>query len=202
MARAAQRNPWVGITYIPDNIRMEEPPAWFLQQLHDYDNDIVLLPSRQRPFAYVIARRKKFSAGITDKAIEDTVTSADTVMCFQHGLVPVSLMFKTGPTWDADRVLRSLQARDLWKHGGADKVADMLEAQEDAEREATRRAIRQDMWDRSGDAWRSYQFRTGQAVGQAITKGAEPGRRTNMNYVPLSRSTVKTGSAIFVTDRD
>lgn len=188
-------NPWVGLTYIPDNPRMETPPAFFLARLHDYDADLVLLPSRQRPFAYVIARRRRFSAGLSDKAIEDTITSADTIMCFRHGLVPVSLMFKVGPTWDADRVLRTLAARDLWTHGGAEKVADMLEAQEEAEAQAVRKQIREDMWHRSGDAWRSYQFRTGQATGMALGS-ANVGRRIP-KQTP-SGSTAGSGSALFV----
>lgn len=161
----AQPNPFIGRVYIPDNVKMEEPPAWFLQRFFDFDAMLVILPSRQRPFHYVIARRKQLSAGLTDRALEETVTDSDTKMCLKYGVVPVTLMFKHGPVWNADKILATLAARDLWAHGGADKAADALEAQEAAEKAATRAQVREDMYHRSGDAWRSYQLRTGAAVG-------------------------------------
>jgi hypothetical protein len=189
-----QRNPWIGITYIPDNPRMETPPAWFLQQIHDFDAYLVLLPSRLRPFAYVLARRRQLSAGLTDKAVEDSITVSDTKMCLTYGCMPVCLIFKTGPTWDADRIIRSLRARDLWAHGGADRVADMLEAQEDAEREKLRQEIRDDMWNRSGDAWRSYQARTGQRVSLNPTT-----TRTGRRAIPTAPSGSIAGSGALFT---
>lgn len=186
MSRVVASNPWVGLTYIPDNTRMETPPAWFLQQLHDYDADLVILPSRMVPFAYVIARRKKFSAGLTDKALMDTIDQKDTKMCMKWGLVPVSLMYKTGPVWSADSVLRTLRARDLWAHGGADKVADMLEEQERDEKRRQMQAIRSDLWDRSGDAYRSYKRRTGQAVSLSPVQQRGNGGPRGSNPTPLT----------------
>lgn len=160
--RSQQPNPWVGKTYIPDNTRMEIPPAWFLGAIHDQDAELVLLPSRQKPFAYVIARRLR--SKVWSKAQVDSVTQPDTLMCMRYNLIPVCLMFKHGPSWSVNNVIRSLRARDMWAHGGPEKVADLLEGQEDAERKKIDREIRDDQWNRSGDAWRSYQARTGQRV--------------------------------------
>lgn len=202
MSSRARPNPWVGLTYIADNTRVETPPAFFLQRLHDFDPDIVLLPSRLVPFAYVIARRKKFSVGLTNKALEDSITQPDTKMCMLHGLVPVCLMYKTGPTWDVDAIIRKLAARDTWRladqladqtgdHSKSrwDLVADMLDAQDEAEKQATRAAIRDDLWNRSGDAWRSYQHRTGQStVRSKDYQQPRPGRR-NVNSPSTSEST-------------
>ena len=172
MSRATQaKNPWVGRTYLPDNVRMEEPPAWFLQQIHDYDAELVIIPSRARPFAYVIARRvrnKRWS-----RVQIDTATQPDTLMCMHYGLIPVCYMFKHGPQWSSDNVLRSLRARDLWRVGGGDKAADIYEQQETAEKAKTLADIRDDFWNRSGDAWRSYQYRTGQRVSTHLGPGAE-----------------------------
>src|SRR5438552_10001185 len=127
MSRASQQpNPWVGKTYIPDNVRMETPPAWFLQQLHDYDAELVVFPSRYRPYAYVIARRCRLGRrGLTENAIAATITQPDTIMVMQHGCIPVCYMYKHGPVWNADTILRSLKARDLWAVGGGDKAADL-----------------------------------------------------------------------------
>lgn len=155
-------NPYVGVTYIADNPKMETPPTWFLQQLHDYDGDLVLFPSIARPFAYVVSRRRRHSKWT--QAERDTITNPDTQRCIHYGLVPVCLMFKHGPIWNVDGILQRLKARDIWRHGGADKVADMLEEQEAKEQADRDKHVRDDMWHRSGDAWRSYQARTGQRV--------------------------------------
>lgn len=187
-------NPWVGVNYIPDNTRMDVPPAYFLQRLSDFDADLVVVPSRMVPFAYVIARRRRLSAGLTDKAIEDTITVSDTKMCLLYGLVPVCLMYRQGFSWDPDPLIRTLKARDMWAHGGAEKVADMLEAQEDAEAAALKKSIRDDLWHRSGDAWRSYTLRTGQATGYGGTL-AQSGRRVHQQSP--SESTAGSGSAQF-----
>lgn len=150
--------------YIADNTRMPMPSAYFLQRIYDFDSYLVILPSRIRAGAYVIGRRKQFSRGITEKAIDAQYANPDTKMCILNGCVPVCMMFATGNSWDPDPIIAKLKARDIWEHGGADAVADMLEAQEVAEKEALRKSIRDDLWNRSGDGWRSYQARTGQAV--------------------------------------
>ncbi len=161
-------------TYVPDNQRMAVPPAWFLQRIHDYDPLLVLMPSRQVPFAYVVARYKQRTRGLTDAALTAS-TTPDTKMCIQYGCVPVCLMYRTGPIWNADSILRSLAARDLWAHGGADAYCDKLEAQEAADKQKIKDDIRDDLWNRSGDAWRSYQHRTGQT--NLHTKDVQQPRR-------------------------
>lgn len=193
-----KRNPWVGINYLPDNPAVEVPPPFFLQRVFDFDADIVIVPSRQRPHAYVIARRRRISAGAENKPLEDSLRDSDTAMCLTHNLVPVCLMFKTGPLWDADRIIARLAARDLWAHGGGDAAADLLEAQEAEEKKRTQAAIRDDMYNRSGDAWRSYQYRTGQRVSMAGSRGTS-GRPLSKR--PPSGSTAGSGVALFVGDQ-
>lgn len=193
-------NPWVGVNYIPDNERMEVPPAYFLQRMYDQDAMLVLMPSRRVPFAYVIARRKQFTQGLTEKAIDDQFGgNPDTKMCIMHGCVPVCLMYRTQGTgsWNPDPIIATLQARDLWAHGGADKVADMLEEQEARAREKIRQQTRDDLWNRSGDAWRSYQHRTGQST--IRTKDFRQPRTKAAASKPSSGSTA--GSGLFIPER-
>lgn len=141
---------------------MEIPPTWFLARLHDYDPDLVLLPSRARPFAYVLARRARLSGGMTEKAIEKTITQPDTKMCFQYGLVPVCLLFKHGPAWNSDTILNTLKSRDTWAQGGGDKLADTLEAEEAKEKSDRDLALKDRFRALSREAWKSLQYRTGQ----------------------------------------
>lgn len=198
MGRRTQKNPWVGVNYIPDNERMAVPPPYFLQRIHDQDAMLVIIPSRATPFAYVVARRKQFGPGISAEAIDATYSHPDTKMCVLYGCVPVCLMFRNSTGgWDPDPVIRKLQARDLWAHGGAEKVAAMLEAQEEAEKEKIRQATRDDLYNRSGDAWRSYQARTG----ASSIKFHEPRKpRTKAaGQQPSQTSRSTAGSGIIVT---
>jgi hypothetical protein len=141
---------------------MEVPPAWFLQRLHDYDADLVMLPSRMKPFAYVLARRSHVTGGLTDKAIESTITQPDTKMCFKYGLVPVCILFKHGSVWNADTVLNTLKARDTWTQGGGEALADRLDAEEAQAVIDRRETLKDRLRSQSREAWKSYQYRTGQ----------------------------------------
>lgn len=189
MSRASEHtNPWVGVNYLNDNTRMAIPPAFWLQRLFDFDADLVVFPSRTTPFAYVLARRARLS-GLTGQALIDTAGNPDTKLCLSRGLVPVSLIYRTGEQWSIDNIIRDLKARDIWAHGGADKVADTLDAQ-DVSRETDIKAdIRDDMWNRSGDAWRSYQARTGQ---RSKISPSTPGSERRIPTAP-SGSTVGSG---------
>ncbi len=194
MARSPVKNPWVGINYIPDNPRMETPPAYWLQRLYDYDAELVVLPSRQRPYAYVLARRVRLAKPMTAQALLHIYTQLDTRMCMSLGLVPVSLIYRTGLTWSIDNIIADLKSRDIWAHGGADKTADLMDATEEKADEGRKKALRDDMWMRSGMAWSSYQRRTGQRV-------TSPGMGSE-RHVPTSSSSGSTGeSGIHLTDR-
>lgn len=155
-------NSYVGVNYLDLNSKMAVPPAYWLARLFDFDNMLVVFPSFAMPYAYVLARRRQRTAGLTDRALEATLTHPDTRACMANGLVPVSMIYRTGESWQIDPILRSLKARDIWEHGGADKMADEYDAADDAEKKRKKDAVRDDMWNRSGDAWRSYQARTGQ----------------------------------------
>lgn len=197
MSRASQPpNPYLGLTFIADNPRMEVPPAWFLARLHDYDADLVLLPSRMKPFAYVLARRSRVTAGLTAKAIEDTITQLDTKMCFTYGLVPICILFKHGSVWNADTVLNRLKARDTWAHGGGDALADRLEAEETQANCGGRgdkdcacgyhAALKDRLRAQSREAWKSYQYRTGQRT-------TVPGPSRSGAAISSSSSSTATG---------
>lgn len=158
MATATLRN------WNPDGRAIDAPPAYFLQRLQDFDAMLVLMPSREQPEAFVLGRRKQFGPGLTEKGLAGIYAKADTRMAILNGTAPVCMVYKpVSGNWNPDTLLVKLAARDIWAHGGADKVADTLEAQEDAEKKALQKSIRDDLYNRSGDAWRSYQARTGQA---------------------------------------
>ncbi len=189
-----EKNPWIGKNYIATT-SAEVPPPYFLQRVWDQDAMLVIMPSIKTPFAYVVARRKQFGPGLTDAAVDAQFANPDTRQCVKNGCVPVCLMMKTGPTWNVDGLIQSLQARDLWAHGGADKVADQMEADEDAAKKATQKAIRDDLYNRSGDAWRSYQSRTGaSSIQHHAMHPSKPQPGPADDKSAPSRSTVGSGS--------
>jgi len=157
-------NPYVGKNYIPDNPRMATPPAFWLQRLWDLDNMLVVMPSRHVPFAYVLARRRQLTAGLTDAAFDASIDQPDTKMCADYGCLQVCMLYRTPGThgWSIDNIIRELKARDTWQGKGVDAYVDRADAADAAREKGIKASIRDDMWHRSGDAWRSYQARTGQ----------------------------------------
>lgn len=153
-------NSFIGRNYFEGDGQMPVPPEFFLQRVYDYDALLVLFTSVVRPGTYVVARRREQTAGLTSAALA-AVANPDTRVCMQMGWIPVCAMFHLGHSWNPDPLIARLKARDIRANGGADKCADLLEAQEDAEKAAQRAATRADLWDRSGEGWRTYQARTG-----------------------------------------
>ncbi len=188
----------IGVNYIPDNPKMAAPPQYVLQRLYDFDNMLVMFPSRHVPFAYVLARRRQYSAGFTDRALEATIDQPDTKMVMTHNCVPVTLIYKTGPNWTIDNIIAELRRRDIWAAGGAEKLADAADAADNAHKKKIKDGIRKDMWDRSGDAWRSYQARTGQRT--AYRQGGTRTERRDSQTAPrTSGSTAGSGPLVTLT---
>lgn len=195
-------NPWAAKMWIPDHQRVVPPPAYFFQRLHDQDADLRLLPSRKSPGAFVLARVRRSAPGPVPKELVDTMANPDTLMCWKYGLVPVCMVYKTGASWNPDPLIRNLQARDTWAVADAipgtasrgDKLADLLEAQEAADKEKQRQATRDDLWMRSGAAWNTYQARTGQRI--SLADLSKPRTERRVQSAP-SGSTAGSGQVGF-----
>ena len=182
--------------YIPDSPWAEPPAEYFLQAIYDYDAMLVVLPSRLFPKSYVLARRKQWGPGLTDHALLDTVVQPDTRMCILNNVTPVCMLKKQGLTWDVDGVISTLRRRDIWAAGGGDAAADLLDAADEREREAQRAATRDDLYNRSGDAWRSYQARTGQ---RSIRFGEQPSQAVHSVQGAISVPTGEETPALVST---
>lgn len=162
-AQRTKPNRFIGINYIDRDSKMSVPPEYWLQRLYDFDADLVVFPSIQTPFAYVLARRARRTGGmnIHDPAFEKA--SDDTKFCLMRRLLPVSLIYRhSTASWSIDNILADLRRRDIWAAGGGDGFADRVDKEDADEEKRIKDEIRKDMWNRSGDAWRSYQARTGQ----------------------------------------
>lgn len=186
-------NTLIGKVYFEGDVRMPVPPEYFLQRLYDYDALLVMFPSVARPGFYVVARRRERTQGISEKAVLPGVTNPDTLTCVKMGWIPVCAIVQTGVSWNPDQIIARLRARDLWAHGGADKVADMLEEQETADVAAQKKATRDDLWNRSGEGWRTYQARTG--ASSILFHDNLPVKGGDGSTAPTPRSTAGLGAS-------
>ncbi len=155
-------NRFIGINYLDIDSKMAVPPEYWLQRLWDFDSDLVVFPSIQTPFAYVLARRARRTGGMNVHDPQFLSAPPDTKFCIERHLLPVSLIYRTSSaSWSIDNILNDLRARDIWAAGGGDAYADQVDAA-DAKREQQKKdQIRDDMWMRSGSAWGSYASRAG-----------------------------------------
>jgi hypothetical protein len=122
-----------------------------------------------------------------DQALADTITQPDTKLCLMRGLVPVTLIYRTGQAWSIDNIIATLKSRDIWARGGGEKVAEEEDAVDAANEASIRQHTRDDMWDRSGLAYQLYKRRTGQRV-------SSPGMGSE-RHVPTARSSSSTTDA-------
>lgn len=159
---------------------LAKPPAWWLQRLSDFDADLVLVPSRMEPL-YRLARRARRSAGIGSMAVLNP--EADTAMLAHYKLVPVTTVIRYGSAWDIDTILVKLADRDIWARKNGDKMADEIEAKEAKAEKALKASIRDDMRQRSKDAWRSLQARTG-ARNKRASDGNIAARESGQRALP------------------
>jgi hypothetical protein len=158
----AQPNPFIGVNYLDIDSRMAAPPAYWLQRLYDRDADLVVFPSIQTPFAYVLARRAHRTGGMN--AQDPTFANAppDTKFCIERHLLPICLIYRyNAASWSIDNIIAELDARDIWKAGGGDAYADQADAADAKREQQNKQSIRDDMWNRSSDAWGSYASRAG-----------------------------------------
>ena len=157
-------NPWIGVNYLDTaSATVTPPPAFWLQRLWDFDTDLVVFPSIQTPFAYVLARRARRTGGMNVNDPQFAEAPPDTKFCIMRHLLPVSLIYRyNAASWSIDNILAELKRRDIWAAGGGEAYANQADAADLQRETAQKDHVRDDMWNRSGDGWRSYQARTGQ----------------------------------------
>lgn len=146
--------------YIVDKnpFNLAGPPVWFLKQLWDFDDSLVLVPSRQG-FYYRLAQRRKLR--LPEHIVNDALfKESDTQMLASYGLVPVTTVMATA-NWGNPLLFQELSERAPHRMGGAEKVNKMLEEQDRA-REAAIKAKNDDMIDGlAKDGWKYYRKKTG-----------------------------------------
>jgi hypothetical protein len=141
--------------YIPDvnRFKLAGPPKWWLDKLWDFDSSLVVVPSRQ-DCVYRLAQRRKLNLSI---AVTNDIMfkESDTQMLASYGLIPVTSILATA-NWSNPFMFEELRRRAPWRLGGAQKVADDLDA-EDAKAELDKRAATDEhLTYLAKDSWNLY----------------------------------------------
>ena len=146
--------------YLPDENRFKlaGPPVWWLTKLWDFDNSLVVVPSRQG-FYYRLAQRRKLN--LTNAVINEALfQESDTKMLARYSLVPVTTILATA-NWSNPYLFEELRRRAPWRLGGADAVNKLLD-DEDKKVELDMRAVTDEhLTYLSKDAWKYYNKKIG-----------------------------------------
>ena len=146
--------------YIPDQnlFSLSGPPDWFLRQLWDFDDSLVIVPSRQG-FFYRLAQRRKIQ--LPDKVVQDSLWQhSDTQMLASYGLVPVTTILATA-NWSNPYIFVELANRAPWRQGGHEEVNKRWDAQERKEAIDKQAQVDDITTSLSKDAWRLYNKKIG-----------------------------------------
>lgn len=137
------------------------PPQWWLKKLAEFDNSLVVMPSRQG-FYYRLCQRRPPSL---KKAMVEAAlfNESDTKMLASRGLIPVTTILATA-NWDNPLMWIDLAERAPHRQGGAAKVNKFLEDREFDKDMKKRKETEQNLLDRAKDGWKLYQYKTGQKV--------------------------------------
>lgn len=141
--------------YIPDTNRFKlaGPPQWWLAKLWDFDNSLVVVPSRQ-DCVYRLAQRRKLI--LSDRIVQEALfNQSDTKMLASYSLVPVTTIIATA-NWSNPLMFETLRNRAPWRMGGADKVNAMLDEQDQKEVIDANAKIDEHSTYLAKDAWNLY----------------------------------------------
>lgn len=184
--------------YIVDlnRFHLAGPPTYWLRQLWEFDNSLVVVPSRQA-MVYRLAQKRKLQ--LPEHLVNDMLfNESDTKMLAQYSLVPVTTITATA-NWSNPYMFVELASRAPWRQGGAEKVNAMLEAQ-DKQDELDRAAKTDEHLDYlSKDAWGLYNKKIGlrSHMWSPKTKGAKSPGPTFKGLASKPRPT-QPPSAIFL----
>lgn len=115
--------------YLPDvnKFHLAGPPEWFQRALWDFDNSLVIVPSRQG-FYYRLGQRRKLN--LPEKFANDMLfKESDTQMLASYSLVPVTTILAT-VNWSNPFLFEELRRRAPWRMGGAAKVNADLDSRD------------------------------------------------------------------------
>lgn len=146
--------------YIVDQNRfnLAGPPTWWLRKLYEFDNSLVVVPSRQS-FLYRLAQRRapNLQASIVNEAL---FNQSDTQMLASYNLVPVTTILSTA-NWSNPFLFEELRRRAPWRLGGAKAMIAQQEAYDREDEFKAQQETDEMLNSLSKDAWGLYRKKIG-----------------------------------------
>lgn len=174
------------VNWIVDTNRfaLAEPPQWWLKGLADFDDSLVVIPSRMGPY-YRLAQRRQMTPTI--KLNHELDAQPDSKMLASYGLVPVTTITFTGPPNWNPMMFEELRRRAVWRMGGLDAVMKRIEADEKAALKAKAEKISQRNDQIVDDAWKYYNFKRGVRGNLYSPKTPNRGEKPSEKKAPIIR---------------
>ncbi len=141
--------------YIEDTnpFRLSKPPQWWLQKLWDFDDSLVIIPSRSQN-VYRLAQKRK--PNIATKIVNDSLfRESDTRMLASYGLIPITSI-KASVNWSDPYIFEYMRRQTPHMMGGFDKYNELVEKQEIADAAAVQAKIDDRNTQVARDGWRLY----------------------------------------------
>jgi hypothetical protein len=143
---------------------LADPPPWFMKHMAVFDADLVMFAS-EKDAVFKLARRCKFSQGVTPADVPGVANHPDTVFMCNRRLVPVTTVVPKAH-WTIS-IFEQLAARDIVRNGGHKRVVSAMEAAEETAK-VKMDAEHRDKGDAIGsDAYASFKYRSGQRISMA-----------------------------------
>lgn len=145
--------------YIKDTnpFSLAGPPQRWLRKLWEFDNSLVVVPSRMG-FFYRLAQRRTPSP--SEAIARNLMEGADTMMLASYGLIPVTTILATA-NWDSPLMWQDLAERAPWRQGGADAVIAHIEGREFSNEQRINQEIDERNTSISRDGWGLYRKKIG-----------------------------------------
>lgn len=149
----------------PNPFNLPTPTPGWLKPIEDYDGELRILPSQQSP-VYRLMRMARRTGDTNAKLWRDkgVQMGADTQAAFALHLVPITTLTGDCVRQPPEHVVQWLKDHDIKAHGGADAVADRMEASEQQADAKIDEQNRDELRQRSRASFVGYQYRTGARV--------------------------------------
>ena len=133
------------------------PPGFWLDKLKDFDDSLVVMPSKQA-HVYRLCQRRPHDprAALVSSLMQDS----DARQMAAYGLVPVTTILADAK-WDNPVMWEDLRQRSPHRMGGAQKFEEMILAQERAKQMKDNEVLQQNLTDRAKDAYGYYLMKAG-----------------------------------------
>lgn len=172
----------------PNPFNLPTPSAGWLKPIADYDAELRLMPSQTSPVYRLMRTARRTGAANAKLWLDKGKTmQPDTVTAFQRHLVAITTIPAAAVKAPPEHLVQWLRDHDITAHGGAEAVADKLEARDRAE-DARIDAENHDEGRVRHRASRvGYQYRTGARV-SLVRRGGPKWSAPSPFTPPLTRT--------------